>query len=187
MNILLFSGSLRTDSFNRKLVSVAQAIVSSDAKNQCVVADLKALALPVYDGDIEAAGIPAGVQQLGAMIAAADAVVISSPEYNHSIAGSLKNALDWVSRLKPSPWDNKPVLLLGASPGGFGAIRGLDHARQSFCAVGCMLYSQTFALPKAHEAFDVNGALKDKKTQERLAELLGDYLDYASRLKDRPQ
>src|SRR4051812_23259552 len=123
MKYLLFSGSLRTGSLNKKLVAVAEKIISGKAENEVSIADIRSLSIPVYDGDIEAAGIPEGVKKLGSMIQAANAIVISSPEYNGSIAGSLKNTIDWISRLRPVPFEGKPVLLLGASPGGFGAIR----------------------------------------------------------------
>lgn len=180
MNILLFSGSLQINSLNKKLLAVANHILVSH-KHKTTVADLKSLAFPVYDGDIEAAGIPEGVKQLGQMIAQADALVIASPEYNGAMAGSLKNAVDWVSRIRPMPLGKKPVLLMGASPGGFGAIRALGNSRAPFETLGCFVYPQTFALPKADQAFSPTGEFGDEKTKQHLADLLVNYTDFAEK------
>jgi NAD(P)H-dependent FMN reductase len=179
MKYVLFSGSFRTGSLNKKLISCASQILSP--KNEINLIDVRSLAIPVYDGDIEAQGIPVGVQKLGEAIRAANAIVISSPEYNGSIAGPLKNAIDWVSRLRPVPFEAKPILLLGASPGGFGAIRALGLTRAPFEAMGSFVYPQTFALPKANEAFDSTGALIDAGVQKRLTDLLVKFETFAQR------
>ena len=182
MNILLFSGSLRTGSYNKKLIGVAAAIFSENSQLKTTVVDLQKLSLPVYDGDIEAKGMPEGVTELGKLIMAADAIVISSPEYNGSMAGSLKNTIDWVSRLKPVPWEKKPILLMGASPGYFGAIRGLGFTRAPFDALGSFLYPQSFALPKAGEAFTAEGHLVDEGTKKKLSLLLESFHGFAKKL-----
>jgi chromate reductase len=182
MKYLLFSGSLRTESLNKKLVAVADKIISGNKSNEISVADIRSLSIPVYDGDIETAGIPDGVRKLGSLIQAANAIVISSPEYNSSVAGPLKNMIDWVSRLKPMPFTAKPVLLLGASPGAFGAVRALGVTRAPLEALGSYVYPQTFALPKAHEAFTAEGALVDSGVQKRLEEILAKFAAYAEKL-----
>lgn len=182
MNILLFSGSLRKESLNAKLVAVAGQILTTQLDAHITIANLKELALPVYDGDIESAGIPDGVKKLGHMISSANGVVISSPEYNSSIAGSLKNTIDWISRLRPVPFERKCIALLGASPGGFGAIRALGQARIPLDALGAFVYPQTFALPKAHEAFVSTGALADSSIQLRLTQLLSSFIEYTKKL-----
>lgn len=116
--LLGISGSLRKDSYNRKLVREAARAFGPDT---FVEADLR---LPLYDGDLEEAeGIPPEVQRLVDEIRAADAVVISTPEYNKSISGVLKNALDWVSRTKPVPWRDKPVAIMSATAGRAGGER----------------------------------------------------------------
>lgn len=180
MKYLLFSGSLRTESLNRKLVAVAQGLLQNKG-NEVQVADLRELAIPVYDGDIEAKGIPEGVKKLGGLIQGADALVISSPEYNASIAGSLKNTVDWVSRLRPIPLEGKPVFLMGASPGGFGSIRALTATRAPFDTLNAYAYPQTFALPKAHEAFTPEGKLKDGGLEKRLQESLAKFSEFAAK------
>jgi NAD(P)H-dependent FMN reductase len=117
MNLLLFAGSLRQESYNRKLLAVAQGLLAE---------------------------MPESVKSLGQMIQSADALVIASPEYNASISSPLKNAVDWVSRLRPIPLDKKPVLLMGTSPGAFGSIRGLGHTRAPFETLGSFIYPQPF-------------------------------------------
>ena len=115
---------------------------------------------------------------LGDLIKEADALVISSPEYNGSISSPLKNTIDWLSRLKSMPLEKKPVLLLGASPGALGAIRALGHARAPFEALGAFVYPQSFGLAKAHEAFSSEGALLLESNQERLEKLLSSFIEY---------
>lgn len=179
MKYLLFSGSLRKASLNKKLISVTESILktNTDFNNSndnivVEVVDLQTLNMPVYDGDIEANGIPQGVVQLGEKIQNADALIISAPEYNGSIAGSLKNCIDWVSRLRPVPLESKPILLLGASPGAFGAVRGVAATRIPLEKLGAFVYPQPFTLSKAHEAFDENKTFVDPVNHKRLTELL---------------
>ena len=117
-SLLGISGSLRTEATNRKLIREAARLYGPA---DYVEADLN---LPLYDGDAESAdGIPAGVQTLADQIAAADAVVISTPEYNKGPSGVLKNALDWVSRTDSNPWMNKPVAVMSAAAGRAGGER----------------------------------------------------------------
>ena len=116
--LLGISGSLRAGSYNRMLLAEAARIY---APSRFIEADLR---LPLYDGDLEEAeGIPAAVQHLADQIAEADAVIISGPEYNKAISGVLKNALDWVSRTKGSPWRNKLVAIMAATAGRAGGER----------------------------------------------------------------
>ncbi len=182
MNLLLFSGSLRAASLNKKLLAVADAILKS-AGHQTDLVDLKTLAIPLYDGDVEAAGMPDGVKKLGDAVQSADAIVVASPEYNGSIAAPLKNAIDWLSRLKPMPLTAKPVLLMGASPGALGSIRALGHARAPFEAVGSYVYPQSFGLPLADKAFADSGDLKEAAVQKRLETLLAAYADFVKKLR----
>lgn len=117
VGLLLISGSLRKGSFNRKLLAVAAELFGGPS----TVADVN---LPLYDGDLEdSEGIPEAVQRLADQIAAADAVVIGCPEYNQSMTGVLKNALDWVSRTKGNPWAGKPVAIVSAAGGRAGGAR----------------------------------------------------------------
>lgn len=182
MKYLLFSGSLRTASLNKKLISLVAEILSKDSKNQINLVDIRALSIPVYDGDIEEKGIPEGVKKLGSFVSEAQAIIISSPEYNGAIASPLKNTIDWISRIKPVPLVEKPVLLLGASPGALGAIRALANSRMPFETLGSYLYPQSFGLPKASEAFAADGSLVDPANQKKLNDLLGKFESYAKKL-----
>ncbi len=179
MKIILLPGSLRKDSLNKKLLNVVRTLLPSEHDVEFV--DLQPLALPVYDGDVEASQFPAAVNTLGDKIKQAQALVICSPEYNGSISSPLKNTLDWLSRLKPHPIGSKPTLLMSASPGALGGIRGLLHTRVPLDSLGAFVYPQTFGLSKAHEAFNAQGALIDIKTQERIVGLLKDFLIFSQK------
>jgi chromate reductase, NAD(P)H dehydrogenase (quinone) len=180
MKIALFAGALRRDSLNKKLAREAARLAA--ARGHAVdFIDLQPFALPVYDGDIEAAGMPAAVGELSKRLLAADALIVSTPEYNGSIPGSLKNTIDWLSRVKPVAFADKPLLLLAASPGALGGVRSLWHTRQPFEVLGAHVFPDMLGVPKAHEAFDEAGLLKDPKTVERLQGLLDRFLARAAR------
>jgi chromate reductase len=124
--VLGISGSLRVGSYNRRLLEAAtEALPDAD----WTIARIRGI--PPYDADVESRGIPPAVDRLKTEIEAADAIVIATPEYNHSIPGVLKNAIDWASRpAMRSPFVGKPVLMLAASTGRGGGRRALDHLRQ---------------------------------------------------------
>jgi NAD(P)H-dependent FMN reductase len=178
MKILVFAASLRKNSLNQKLAAVTAELLRSMSAS-IDHADFREFEMPIYDGDLEERdGLPAGASKLTQRIQSVDALVISTPEYNGGIPGSLKNAIDWVSRSDPNPMDGKPVLLLGASPGGLGAVRGLWHTRVPLEAMGAFVYPEMFGLPHANLAFDEGGKIKDGATEERLKKLLIKFAEY---------
>ncbi len=173
--ILIIPGSARDGSLNRQLAAVAVATARA-AGLQVTEMDLRALALPVYDGDLEAAsGVPAGAHELRSAIAASDGVLLVTPEYNGFPTPLVINAFSWLSRIPPgdgyagglAATANKPAALLSASPGPLGALRSMNFLRQYLQMAFAMLVApQQFALGRAHEAFDADGALKDARAAQ---------------------
>jgi len=182
MKLLAFAASLRTGSWNRKLIAAAVEIATGSGV-EVDLADFREFDMPIYDADLQATtGIPAGAQELGRRIAAADGLMIASPEYNFSLPGTLKNAIDWVSRLKPMPLRGKTGVLLSASNSQVGGIRGLWQLRIPLEGLGVTLHPDMYTLPLAREQFDQSGRLKEPERQERLVKTVGAYLEMARKL-----
>jgi NAD(P)H-dependent FMN reductase len=179
MKVLFTAGSLRSGSFNKLYVHVAYLLAKKQPGVEATLVNLNEFPLPVYNQDIETSDFPESAKNLAKLIAGSDAMVISSPENNGSIAAVLKNTVDWVSRVPTgSPWTGKHILLLGASPGALGAVRGLWHTRVPFEALGCHVFPEMSGLPKANQAFDEEGNLKDKTSEERLSALVGKFIQF---------
>ena len=155
LRILGIAGSLRAGSFNRSLLRAAVERAPEDMTIE--VFDLAAV--PLYNGDVEAAGDPPGVAAFKQAIAAADGVLMATPEYNHGVPGVMKNAIDWASRPpREAPLGGKPVGLIGASPGITGTARGQSQLRQAFEFTNSYCMPQPELLMfKAHEKFDAEG------------------------------
>lgn len=181
MNILFFAGSLRKDSCNKKFAREALRLAQGIGE-QTEYLDLKDYPMPPYDGDIEAAsGVPEITVRLGAKIRRADALVVSTPEYNGSIPGVLKNIIDWLSREPNVSLTGKPLLLLAASPGALGGVRSLWQTRVPFEVLGVHVFPGMMGLPGAYEAFDAEGRLKDEKKRQQLQKLLAQFLEHVKR------
>ena len=183
MNILAFAASLREASLNRKLIAQAAAVLRHTPKIELDLADFREFEMPMYDGDMEDRdGIPPGGLEFIRRIQRADGLVMATPEYNGGIPGTLKNAIDWASRTDPIPFEGKPVLLLGASPGGLGAVRGLWHCRVPLETIGAYVFPDMLGVPRAHQAFDASGAFVDARQLSRLQALMQAYLAFVDRL-----
>ncbi len=181
MKIITFAGALRADSCNKKFAREA-AHWLKELGAEVEFLDLKDFPVPVYDGDIETySGIPEGTKALGAKIRVADAVVISTPEYNGSIPGVLKNVVDWLSREKEVSLAGKHLLLLAASPGAMGGIRALWHTRQPFEVIGMHVFPTMMSLPNAYQAFGTDGHLAEEKPRKQLQDLLGKFVAHVKR------
>lgn len=179
VRILGFAGSLRKDSYNRALLRAATGLVPDDATMETY--DLSSI--PPFNQDQEKTP-PAAVVEFKARIRAADAILIVTPEYNYSIPGVLKNAIDWASRpYGDSAWEGKPVALMSASTGMLGAARAQYHLRQTFVFLNMYPVNRpevivTFATQK----FDAEGKLLDEKTRELIGQLFRELVAWTRRL-----
>jgi len=168
--LLAFAGSSRRESLNKKLVRVAAEAVGA-AGAEVTLADLADFAMPLYDGDVEAAGTPEPALRWKALMKAHDGFLIACPEYNSSYSGLLKNAIDWASRPAPgeptlAAFAGKTAALLAASPGAMGGIRMLPQLRTLLMNIRVFVIPDQFGLGQANQAFDEQGALKDPKHQQ---------------------
>jgi chromate reductase, NAD(P)H dehydrogenase (quinone) len=177
IKILAFAGSTRTGSYNKKLVKIA-AEGARAAGAEVTFIDLRDFPMPLYDGDLEEkSGLPDYAKKLKQLMVAHHGFLISAPEYNSSITGILKNAIDWASRTESD--DEPPLIcfrgkaagLLSASPGAFGGMRGLVHVRAILGNIGAHLLPDQVSIPKAYEAFDETGGLKDPAKQKAVMEI----------------
>ncbi len=180
--ILGISGSLRRDSHNTSLLRAAAEAAGPDI--EFVLYDgLKQI--PPYDEDDDVHPRPESVARLNEAIAAADAVFFSTPEYNSSIPGQLKNAIDWVSRpVATNALRNKPVAVVGASTGGFGAVWAQAELRKVLAAVGARVLDLELPVPHAHTRFE-DGGLTDDEIRTRLEEAIEALADAARAREDR--
>ena len=170
MKVLGISGSLRSGSHNTKLLRAATDFLPDDVPFE-LWDGLKAV--PPYDEDDDKDPAPAAVARLRAAIAGADAVLIATPEYNSSIPGQLKNALDWASRpVATSVLRNKPVAVVGASIGAFGAVWSQGELRKVLAAIGARVVEVEIAVGHAHERFDEEGRLSDEDLRGQLKEAI---------------
>lgn len=167
--VIAISGSLRKASTNTMALRAAQRLAPAGMKIE--IADISQI--PMYDDDLRALGEPASVTELKAKVRAADAVLIATPEYNFSIPGVLKNALDWASRPPEPPFDGKPVAIMGVAPGPVGTARVQYHLRQ------VLVFMNSFTVNKpevfishSNSKFNAAGDLTDEVSAKFVSELL---------------
>lgn len=181
MKLLAFAASHRTESLNRKLCEIA----AHHAKSHGFIPDLADYAefdMPAYNDEISnTTGVPDIAQSFGKRAGEAAGILICTPEYNWSCPGSLKNILDWTSRMNPKPLTGKTALLMSATPSGRGGIIGLSHLKTILESMGVFVYPKVFPLSNAESAFDDDG-LSAAKQQHLLISLLQDYSDFTKKL-----
>jgi NAD(P)H-dependent FMN reductase len=176
MKLLALAGALRKGSLNRQLLSLAVKLLEG-AGAEIDPIDFRALAIPIYDGDVETStGLPPGALELAARVTAADGLVIAAPEYNMSMPALLKNAIDWLSRAKPMPLRGKTALLMSASPSLVGGNRGLWALRVPLEVLGVHVYPDMFSLASAHQAFKPDGELVDEALAKFLRRVVDGYV-----------
>ncbi len=180
MHILGISGSLRKASLNTAALRACSEVLPP----QVTMSIFDLSQIPIYNEDLRAQGLPEPVQQLREQIRAADALLIATPEYNFSIPGVLKNAIDWASRPPEQPFDGKPIAILGATPGGLGTSRAQYHLRQVFVYLnGHLLNRPEVFISGAPNKFDADGQLTDAATAENLGKMLAALVDWTKRLQ----
>ncbi len=180
LNVLGISGSLRKASWNTIALRAAQKLAPEGMNIE--IAEIRDI--PFYDGDVEAEGLPASVVALREKIHAADALLIASPEYNASVSGVLKNAIDWASRPPHQPLDGKPIAIFGTSPGATGTIRGQAHLRQILGNVnGLVLVQPVVAIGMAPQRFDAEANITDEATKTFVVNMLTKLAEWTHKLK----
>jgi chromate reductase len=184
LRILGIAGSLRQGSFNRSLLRAAVALAPPELQIQTFD---RLGEFPLYDADLEARGTPEAVAALKTAMHEADGILIATPEYNHSIPGVLKNAIDWASRPGGhAAYDGKPVAMMGATPGRGATIRAQAALRQSLGADALLMGKPEVLIAQAGEKFDSEGNLKDEATIRILRSFLAAFAKWVERLRTVP-
>jgi NAD(P)H-dependent FMN reductase len=178
-SIVGISGSLRRESYNTKLLHAANDVLPDGA----TLTILSIIDIPLYNGDVEFAdGVPPAVTKIKEAIAAADALLISTPEYNNSVPGVLKNAVDWLSRPNkdiPHVFGNKATAIMGATPGGFGTVLAQAAWLPVLRTLETRYFTPKMLVSGAGKAFDDDGLLTDTLVRERLVRFLADFVEFA--------
>ena len=182
MKVLAISGSLRRDSLNTRLLRAAAELAPSGVEVELLDPSV-IKELPIYDQDDDNVNPPVAARRLRGAIRMADAILISTPEYNGSIPGGLKNAIDWASRpFQTGALTHKPVAVVGASTGLFGAVWAQAETRKALSIAGADVLEDEFPLGQADIAFDDGGSLLDSELSERLTEIVGRLADHQREL-----
>jgi len=177
VRFLVFSASLRKDSFNTKLAKLAASIVENHG-GLVDYANMSEFECPSFNQDLESDGQqPPGAVNLKNRILSNNALIISSPEYNGGMPGYLKNAIDWVSRVRPQPFNEKNALLLSASPSMAGGNRALWMLRMPFEHLGTRVYPDMFSLAMAHKALTPEGEIMDATLAKRFEDNLINFMN----------
>lgn len=183
---LVFGASLRKNSLNDRLAALAASTIEDKGwlVHQATFADFDC---PSYDADVEQGGqIPEGARRFRERLVEADALIIASPEYNASMPGSLKNVIDWTSRIKPQPFNGKQCLLMSASPSMSGGNRGLWSLRIPLEHLGTRVYPDMFSLAEAHVAMASDGKIKNAVLQKRFDKTIECFMELVEAAKHYP-
>jgi len=180
IRVLGFAGSLRKKSYNKELLATAGRLMPDGMALEMF--DLAGI--PLYNEDVYEQGFPPTVEELRKKIAAADALIIAMPEYNFSMAGVLKNTIDWVSRPPAQPFKDKPVAIMGASVGVWGTIRGQYHLRQVLgCLEAHVLHRPEIMVAQVNTKIDAEGRIVDQTTLDLLKTQMAALKAWTLRLK----
>jgi chromate reductase, NAD(P)H dehydrogenase (quinone) len=185
IRLLVFSASLRSGSFNTRLAELAAVTVEANG-GEVDRASMHDFDCPSYDQDLQSEGFPSGAQEFRHRLELCDGFVVSAPEYNASMPGLLKNAIDWVSRYRPQPFNEKCGLLLSASPSMMGGNRGAWALRIPFEHLGARVYPDMFSLAQAHNAFTQEGRITEQRLQERFDTNIVNFMNSVEASKHYP-
>lgn len=186
VRFLVFSASLRRESLNSRLATLAARMVQAHG-GEVDLAQMSEFDVASFNGDLEIdREPPAGAAEFRRRLEASDAFVIASPEYNAAMPGLLKNAIDWVSRFRPQPFNERHGLLMSASPSMVGGNRGLWSLRVPFEHLGARIYPDMFSLAQAHRGFTEDGQLADPDLQTRLDATIASFMDLVEASKHYP-
>lgn len=177
--IVAMSGSLRAASYNTAALKAAMALAPAD----CEIELLDISQIPLYNEELDGENAPQAVLELASKISAADAILFATPEYNYSISGVLKNAIDWLSRQQPQPFADKPAAILSASMGLLGGARAQYHLRQiMICMDVHFINKPEVMIAHAHQKFDDQGQLQDADTQQFIEQLITSLMAWSRRI-----
>ncbi|MDN3351235.1 NAD(P)H-dependent oxidoreductase [Actinomadura sp. DC4] len=177
VRVLVLGASLRKESFNVRLAGLAARTAAAHGASVTTV-DYASLAVPPLDTDLlETDGVPEGARRFGALLNETDGFILAAPEYNYSVSGVLKNLIDWTSRIRPWPFIGRHALLLSASTGAVGGVRGLWALRVPLEGLGTHVYPDMFPLADAASALTAGDDLADQGMGDRLSRIVGGFLD----------
>jgi NAD(P)H-dependent FMN reductase len=186
VSFLVFAASLRAGSLNKHLADLAADTLARNG-GTVDIGSMTDFDCPSYDADVQDdGGFPDAARELRRRLEACDAFVISSPEYNASIPGVVKNAIDWVSRFRPQPFHERNALLLSASPSMVGGNRGAWALRVPLEHLGARVYPDMFSLAQAHRAFDPDGQIADDQLRARFETTIVNFMDIVEASKHYP-
>jgi chromate reductase len=182
LHIAALSGSLRAESFNRKALRIASVLASESGADVREI-DLNLLNLPVFNADLREHGFPDSVTTLKQEIELSDMLLIATPEYNHSVPGMLKNAIDWASD-KTNPFQGKAAAIFGVSTGLVGTLRAQSHLREILSSLGVLMVPQPQVfIRSASKAFQPDGSFADTKTHDQLKLLIEETMKLARTIR----
>jgi len=186
ISFLVFSASLRKDSLNTRLAKIAASLIEKNG-GKVDFANMSEFDCESFNQDLELNDFhPSGAEELRKRLLANDALIVSSPEYNGSMPGLLKNAIDWVSRFRPQPFKDRHALIMSASPSMAGGNRGLWSLRIPFEHLGTRVYPNMFSLAMAHKAFTSEGQIADATLAQRFEENLVAFMSLVEATKNYP-
>jgi chromate reductase, NAD(P)H dehydrogenase (quinone) len=182
--VVAFSGSLRRGSYNSAALRAAQKLAPAGMSIEIISLE----GVPLYNEDVKQVGFPPAVNDLRSAVRGADGLLLSTPEYNHSFSGVIKNAVDWISRPPDQPFQDKPLAIMSASPGFTGGVRAYVALRQCFGYLDAkILNTPEVLIAQANQRFDEAGDLTDEATRQIIGSMLANFAGWIERIRSSRQ